>query len=75
MPEVHQIVFDRTGKDYRGELDLAPEEEVIICEWAKENHGTEAIFVSGFPWSDAKFYHKQSSENPEFADRADLLFR
>jgi len=75
MPEVHEIVFQRTGKDYRKELDLVPEEEVVICEYAKEKFGSEAVFVSWFPWSDAKFYHKQDSENPEFADRADLLFR
>lgn len=75
MPEVHEIVFQRTGKDYRAELDLVPEEEVVICEYALEKYWSEAVFVSGFPRSDAKFYHKQDVQNPAFADRADLLFR
>lgn len=33
------------------------------------------VFVTEFPWSDAKFYHHQSTTNPEATDRADLLFR
>lgn len=63
------------GVDHIGERDAAPDEERFICEYAKENLGSEAVFVTDFPWSDAKFYHLQSKENPEFAERADLIYR
>ncbi len=75
LEEVHNLCFEKTWKDYRWEDDLAPEEEVFICDYCAKNNNSEACFVYGFPWSDAKFYHKQSSENPQRADRADLLFR
>jgi len=56
---------------------LAPAEEKWICEWAKKNKGSDAVFVTG--WSAKsktfKFYHKASADNPEIAERADLLFR
>lgn len=75
MKELHDLYFDNTGEDLRDELDLTPAEEKWICEYAESNWNTQAVFVTWFPWSDAKFYHFQSPEDPTVADRADLLFR
>jgi nondiscriminating aspartyl-tRNA synthetase len=58
-----------------GEKDLRPDEERWICEYAKKNLGSEAVFVSEWPASEMKFYHKANDENPAVADRVDLLFR
>src|SRR5690606_30044517 len=55
--------------------DLRPDEERWICEYAKKHLGSEAVFVTDWPASSMKFYHKAQEGKPEFADRVDLLFR
>jgi aspartyl/asparaginyl-tRNA synthetase len=37
--------------------------------------GSEAVFVTDWPVADAKFYHKLKDDNPQIAERFDLLFR
>jgi nondiscriminating aspartyl-tRNA synthetase len=75
MAEIHEKYSEATGTKTIGEKDLRPDEERWICEWAKENLGSEAVFVTDWPASDMKFYHAAQAGNPEFADRFDLLFR
>ena len=77
ITEVHEM-FARSNKDdHSDEDDLAPAEERWICDYAKKHDGSEAVFITG--WSAKsktfKFYHKANEENPDLADRADLLFR
>lgn len=75
MAEIHAKYSKATGGKTVGEKDLRPDEERWICEYAAKNLGSEAIFVTEWPASDMKFYHKKNEENPEVADRYDLLFR
>jgi len=75
LEEIHELYFKATNQDSRGEKDMRPDEEKWITEYAKKNLGSEAVFVTKWPASEMKFYHKVSEENPEFADRADLIFR
>jgi aspartyl/asparaginyl-tRNA synthetase len=55
------------------EIDLAPEEEKWICEYAKKEEGCEAVFATGLPESKMKYYHMKGE--PGTARSADLLFR
>jgi nondiscriminating aspartyl-tRNA synthetase len=77
IDEIHEMFAKATKEDHTSEDDLAPSEEKWICEWAKKAKGSDAVFVTG--WSAKsktfKFYHRASADNPEVADRADLLFR
>ncbi len=75
--EIHNKFLKDTGEDHTGEDDLAPAEERWVCDYAKKNLGSEAVFVVGWPAKSKtfKFYHRANEENPEIADRADLLFR
>lgn len=75
MAEIHERYSKATGENSVGEKDLRPDEERWICEYAKKNLGSEAVFVSEWPSSEMKFYHKANEDNPEIADRVDLLFR
>ncbi|MGH7238188.1 MAG: amino acid--tRNA ligase-related protein, partial [Candidatus Saccharimonadales bacterium] len=61
--------------DTTAEDDLRPDEERWICDYAQKNLGSEAVFVVDWPVSSMKFYHRKNAENPELADRSDLLFR
>lgn len=75
MQEIHEKYSKATGENTVGEKDLRPDEERWICEYAKKELGSEAVFVSEWPASEMKFYHKVNEQNPEVADRVDLLFR
>lgn len=77
IEEIHEMFLKATKEDHTGEDDLAPAEEKWVCEWAKKNKGSEAVLVVGWPSGSKtfKFYHRKNTEQPELADRADLLFR
>lgn len=75
MAEIHEKYSKATGENSVGEGDLRPDEEKWICEYAKKNLGSEAVFVTDWPASEMKFYHKAQTGSPELADRVDLLFR
>jgi nondiscriminating aspartyl-tRNA synthetase len=81
MTEIHEKYTSespeakRKGYNTIGEKDLRPDEERFICDYAKKHLGSEAIFVTDWPASEMKFYHKAQPDNSELADRIDLLFR
>jgi len=75
LEEIHELYTKGTGQSTLGEKDLRPDEEKWICEYAKKNLNSEAVFVTDWPASEMKFYHRVSADNPEVAERADLLFR
>lgn len=73
MKEIHEMFQKDTGKDMSKEIDLTPEEEKWICEYAKKKHGCEAVFATELPASKMKFYHMKGEGDT--ARSADLLFR
>lgn len=77
MAQVHELYGKANNVDMSQEDDLTPDEERFICEYSKKKLGSEAVFITEWPSSSKafKFYHKKNAENPELADRADLLFR
>lgn len=75
MAEIHEKYSQVTGTNTIGEKDLRPDEERWICDFVAENQQSEAVFVTEWPASEAKFYHKIIDEKPDTAERFDLLFR
>jgi nondiscriminating aspartyl-tRNA synthetase len=77
ITEIHEKFLKDTNEDHTSEDDLAPAEERWICDYAKDNLGSEAVIVLGWPSKSKtfKFYHRVNESNPELADRADMLFR
>lgn len=73
MAEIHRMFSKATGKDTTQELDLTPEEEKWICEYARKNDGCEAVFATNLPAEKMKFYHMANDDGT--ARSADLLFR
>lgn len=63
------------NKGSKNKLDLEPEDEVALCEYAKETFGCDFIFVTHFPSSKPPFYAMNSKEDPRLAYKFDLLFR
>ncbi len=70
--EAKEILGDKASGN---KLDLEPEDEVAICEYAKTKFGSDFIFVTHFPSSKPPFYAMNSREDPRLAYKFDLLFR
>jgi len=75
LDEVHDIIFYNYKKDFRGEKDLEPEEEKLICEYAKKEWDTEFVFVTHFPSAKRPFYTMDDPGDPDKTLSFDLLFR
>jgi nondiscriminating aspartyl-tRNA synthetase len=73
MAQIHEMYSKDTGNDTTKELDLLPDEERWICEYAKEHDGCEAVFATNLPKSKMKFYHMDNQDGT--ARSSDLLFR
>ena len=64
-----------TGEDVVGEPDLAPAHERWLGEWAAREHGSDFLFVSGYPMAKRPFYTHPDPERPVVSNSFDLLFR
>jgi nondiscriminating aspartyl-tRNA synthetase len=59
----------------RGEPDLSPQDERWLGEWAKQEHGSDFLFVTGYPMRKRPFYTHPDPARSEFSNSFDLLFR
>lgn len=71
--EAQELYFQRTGIDERHETDLSPAAERDLCKYAKEQYGTDFIFVIDWKTSKRPFYAYPMDENPDLTNTFDLL--
>jgi nondiscriminating aspartyl-tRNA synthetase len=70
-----QLIQAATGETVVGELDLAPAHERWLGEWARREHGSDFLFVVGYPLAKRPFYTHPDPARPESSNSFDLLFR
>jgi nondiscriminating aspartyl-tRNA synthetase len=75
LSEVQQKLFEKTGRDVRGDKDTNPQDEREICEIIKEETGSDFVFIYGYPTRKRAFYIYPNAENPEFNEGMDLICR
>ena len=75
LTEAQEKIFEKTGRDVRGEKDLSPEDERALCEIFKEETGSDFVYVYGYPTRQKPFYVYPNPEKPEFNEGMDLLCR
>lgn len=75
LKEALDIIYQRTGRDVRHELDMDPEGEREICRWSLETHGSEMVFITHFPTKKRAWYSYADPENPEETLSFDLIGR
>lgn len=75
LTETQEKIFQKFGRDVRGDKDLNPQDEKEICEIVKEETGSDFVFVYGFPTLKKPFYVYPSPETPEYNEGMDLLCR
>jgi nondiscriminating aspartyl-tRNA synthetase len=70
-----QLIEEDTGERIAGEPDLAPAHERWLGEWAAREHGSEFVFVTGYPMAKRPFYTHPDPARPAMSNSFDLLFR
>jgi nondiscriminating aspartyl-tRNA synthetase len=80
IPAIHfadaqRLISDATGEDLANEPDLAPGHERFLGEWARREHGSDFLYVTGYPAVKRPFYTHPEPGRPEFTNSFDLLFR
>lgn len=75
LTEAQNKIFEKTGRDPRGDKDLSSQDEVDISAIIKEETGSDFVFVYGYPTRQKPFYVYPNPENPEFNEGVDLIGR
>lgn len=70
-----ELIAGATDEDPRGEPDLAPAHERWLSNWALREHGSDFLFVTGYPTVKRPFYTHTDPERPERTRSFDLLFK
>jgi nondiscriminating aspartyl-tRNA synthetase len=73
--EAQHLIESDTGEPVVGEPDLAPAHERWLGDWALREHGSEFVFVVGYPMVKRPFYTHPDPRRPEASKSFDLLFR
>ena len=75
LTEVQEKIFQKSGRDVRGDKDTNPQDGREICEIIKEETGSDFVFIYGYPTRKKPFYVYPNPENPEFNEGMDLICR
>lgn len=75
LKEAQERIFEKTGRDVRGEKDLNPEDERALCEIVKTETNSDFVYVYGYPTRQKPFYVYPNPENPAVNEGMDLLCR
>ena len=80
IPSLHfrdalAMIGQATGAHLAGETDLAPQHERWLGEWAQAQHGSDFVYVTGFPMVKRPFYTHPDPADPAYSNSFDLLFR
>ncbi|HEX6686351.1 MAG TPA: aspartate--tRNA(Asn) ligase [Candidatus Limnocylindrales bacterium] len=75
IPAVHFADALRIAGADPEEPDLAPADERALGEWALREHGSEFVYVTGYPMIKRPFYTHPDPAQPRYSNSFDLLFR
>ncbi|GAB2591282.1 aspartate--tRNA(Asp/Asn) ligase [Paractinoplanes abujensis] len=75
IPAVHFTEALRIAGAPADEPDLAPAHERALGEWALREHGSEFVYVTGYPMRKRPFYTHPDPADPTYSNGFDLLFR
>jgi nondiscriminating aspartyl-tRNA synthetase len=75
IPQIHFAdALELVGAD-PDEPDLAPDHERALGEWALAEHGSDFVYVTGYPMRKRPFYTHPQRDDPRWSNSFDLLFR
>jgi nondiscriminating aspartyl-tRNA synthetase len=80
VPVVHftdvlSMISAQTGHDVHRATDLSPADERFIGDWARREHGSDFVFVDGYPTAHRAFYTHPDPDRSGYSRGFDLIFR
>lgn len=80
IPELHfrdalEVLKKDYNRDTAGMLDLDPDAERQLCDYALKTYRSEFLFVTHYPRRTRPFYTMWDPQDPEYTFGFDLLFR
>jgi nondiscriminating aspartyl-tRNA synthetase len=77
LPEIPAVSFTEALRIVAApdDGDLAPGHERALGEWALREHGSEFLYVTGYPMRKRPFYTHPDPRDPAYSNGFDLLFR
>ncbi|WBU37015.1 aspartate--tRNA(Asn) ligase [Homoserinibacter sp. YIM 151385] len=75
LAEAKRVVAERGYTVPRQDADMDPEGERQIAAWAKEEHGSDFVFLTDYDTSIRPFYHARHADDPQLTKSYDLIFR
>lgn len=73
--EIKEKVAEKYNHKMRNPFDLEPEEEVLIGQYAKEEWGSDFVFVTHYPSKKRPFYAMDDPEDTRYTLSFDLLYK
>jgi len=73
LKDALELIYQRTGRDVRNELDMDPEGEREICRWSLEKYGSDLVFITHFYTKKRAWYSYADPTNPEETLTFDLI--
>jgi len=75
LAEAHALIEKEFNRKIEDTLDMAPEDERQICEYAKKNLKSDFVFITRFPTKKRAFYTYEEPSEAPYSRGFDLLFR
>ncbi|MFA5207958.1 MAG: aspartate--tRNA(Asn) ligase [Candidatus Paceibacterota bacterium] len=75
LSEIKKIIKEKYGHEVSEGTDIDPKGEELAGKYAKEEFGSDFIFITHYPWSDRPFYTMPDPTNPEETCGFDLLYK
>ena len=75
LAEAQDLVAKEYNRTIEDNLDMSPEDERQICEYAKKNLNSDFVFITRFPTKKRAFYTYEEPTEAPFSRGFDLLFR
>ncbi len=73
--DAKRLAAEKYGYKIRDPYDLEPEEELHIGQYAREEFGSDFVFVTHYPSKKRPFYAMDDPGDPKYTLSFDLLFR
>jgi nondiscriminating aspartyl-tRNA synthetase len=73
--QAQRMVGEALGEDLSGEPDLAPAHERWLGGWARAEHGSDLLFVTGYPMAKRPIYTHPDPADPAHSRSFDLIWR
>ncbi|MCX6809606.1 MAG: aspartate--tRNA(Asn) ligase [Candidatus Berkelbacteria bacterium] len=75
LAEIKKIIKEKYNYEILESTDIDPEGERLAGRWAQEEHGSDFLFVTHYPWQEKPFYTMPSDDKQDETEGFDLLFR